>query len=61
MCWKGNARTKKKITMLCTTSDKQATDSKIYDGFTVVLLEIVLEMERGTQTLVPSSGHASFL
>lgn len=47
--------------MLCTTSDKQATDSKIYDGFTVVLLEIVLEMQRGTQTLVPSSGHASFL
>lgn len=32
--------------MLCITSDKQATDSEIYDGFTVVLLEIVLEMER---------------
>lgn len=46
--WKGNAGTEKKnnTTMLCTTSDKQTTDSEIYDGFTVVLLEIVLEMER---------------
>lgn len=46
--WKGNAGTEKKnnTTMLCTASDKQTTDSEIYDGFTVVLLEIVLEMER---------------
>lgn len=44
--------------MLCITSDKQANDSEIYDGFTVVLLEIVLEMERWTQIPLPSSGHA---
>lgn len=37
---------KNNTTMLCITSNKQANDSEIYDGFTVVLLEIVLEMER---------------
>lgn len=44
--WKENAGIQKVIMILCTTSDKQANDSEIYDGFTAVLLEIVLEMER---------------